>query len=165
MGKLTNARAKWLEEYGEEAMFERILSGETVRTIMFSASQDAPNGCLSWSSWYMWLDAVEGRRERYNQVLRNAAHAIAARAVDTAQAATPETVGVARLQTDVDRWYAAKLLPDTYDTRQRDVTVNISVNDLHAQAAALMSGELEREIVDAEYSVVEDGDGDGSEEA
>ena len=65
----------------------------------------------------------------------------------------------------VDRWYAAKLLPDTYDTRQRDVTVNISLNDLHAQAAALMSGELEREIVDAEYSVVEDGDESGSEEA
>ena len=45
------------------------------------------------------------------------------------------------------------------------MTVNISLNDLHAQAAALMSGELEREIVDAEYSVVEDGDESGSEEA
>ena len=44
MGKLTNARAKWLEEYGEEKMFERILSGETVRGIMFSNSQDAPQG-------------------------------------------------------------------------------------------------------------------------
>ena len=157
MGKLTNARAKWLEEYGEEKMFERILSGETVRGIMFSNSQDAPNGCLSWASWYKWLDAVEGRRERYNEVLRNAAHAIAARAVETAQASTPETVVVDRLKVDTDKWYAAKL-NDKYDTRQRDVNVNISINDLHAQAAALMSEELEREIVDAEYSVVEDED-------
>ena len=161
---LTRARVRWLEEYGEEAMFERILSGETVRTIMFQNSKEAPNGCLSWSSWYDWLDSVEGRRERYNEVLRNAAHVYAARAVDTAQAATAENVQVARLQVDTDKWIASKL-NDKYDTRQKDVNVNISINDLHAQAAALMSEALEREIVDAEYSVVEDGDGGGSEEA
>ena len=65
---------------------------------------------------------------------------------------------------DTDKWIASKL-NDKYDTRQKDVNVNISINDLHAQAAALMSEALEREIVDAEYSVVEDDEDQSSSSA
>ena len=48
-----------------------------------------------------------------------------------------KTVNVSRLKVDTDKWIASKL-NQKYDTRQRDVAINISVNDLHAQAAQLL---------------------------
>jgi hypothetical protein len=54
------------------------------------------------------------------------------------------------------KWKAAKASPE-YDTRQRDVAINISVNDLHAQAAALLN-EVGGDIIEGE--IVEDQDGD-----
>jgi len=47
-----------------------------------------------------------------------------------------------------------------YDVRQRDVAINISVNDLHAQAAMLLNSVtddvIEGEVV--EDAVIEDGE-------
>ena len=53
-------------------------------------------------------------------------------------------VNVARLQVDTDKWMASKLNAQ-YDTRQRDLAINISVNDLHAQAAQLLGDVIEGE--------------------
>jgi hypothetical protein len=147
MGKITRERVSALEEYGEDAVFERILAGETVRSIVLG-------GNIGWRAFYSWLRRVDGREARYKDILHQAAHAIAARAVDTAQTATPETVNVARLQVDTDKWYASKLNP-AYDIRQKDVTVTLRVEDLHAQAAALISSEVEREIVEGEFREID----------
>jgi len=49
------------------------------------------------------------------------------------------------LQVDTDKWMASKLNAQ-YDTRQRDVAINISVNDLHAQAAQLLGDVIEGEV-------------------
>ena len=47
----------------------------------------------------------------------------------------------------------ASKLNAQYDTRQRDVAINISVNDLHAQAAALLS-----DVIEGEAEEVDDDD-------
>jgi hypothetical protein len=97
----------------------------------------------------MWLDAAGGRRGRYEQALNEAGHYYAERAVDTAQTAQPEDVNVSRLKVDTDKWMASKL-NSKYDTRQRDVAINISVNDLHAQAAELLDSVIEGEAEEIE---------------
>lgn len=140
MGKITRERMKMMDELGEDALFEMVLSGKTVRSI------GAELG-VGWRAFYGWLDAVEGRRERYNETLRQAGHIFAARAIDTAQNATPENINVARLQVDTDKWIASKLNP-AYDVRQRETTVTLKVEDLHAQAAALFAHEVEHEMID-----------------
>jgi len=65
-------------------------------------------------------------------------------------------VNVARLQVDTDKWIASKLNAQ-YDTRQRDVAVNISVTDLHAQAAQLLNSVEMRDVIDVDAEDVSDG--------
>lgn len=155
MGKLTKERMKIMEEIGEDGLFEMILSGKTVRSI------NAELG-VGWRAFYKWLDIEEGRRDRYNETLQQAGHMYAARAVDTAQNATPESVNVARLQVDTDKWIASKL-NSTYDVRQRETTVTLKVEDLHAQAAALFAHEVEHEVleIDSDGNVVDESAVDG----
>ncbi len=87
MGKITLERVKQLEEIGEDVIFDRILSGEAVRTMLAKWR-------MGWRAWYRWVDSVEGRRARYDQVLMQAGHSYAQRAVETAQNATSENVNV-----------------------------------------------------------------------
>ena len=47
-------------------------------------------------------------------------------------------VSSARLAVDTYKWLAAKA-NDQYDTKQANVAVNVSVTDLHAQAAKLLA--------------------------
>ena len=97
--------------------------------------------------WYRWLDSAPGRRDRYEAALMEAAHYFADRAVKTAQMTDPSTVNADRLKVDTDKWIASKL-NSQYDTRQKDVAINISVNDLHAQAAQLLGDVIEGEAED-----------------
>jgi len=69
-----------------------------------------------------------------------------------AENAANETVAVDRLQVDTYKWYAGKL-NDAYDARRQDVSVNISIQDLHAQAAEL----LEQEMIDVTPEEKDDG--------
>jgi hypothetical protein len=146
VGEVGKAKMAALDTVGEDEIFERIAQGDTMQ--MLCKEYD-----IGTKLWYKWLDRVDGRRARYNAAMAEAGHFYASRAVNTAQAATPETVNVARLQVDTDKWMAAKRNAG-YDTRQRDVAINISVNDLHAQAAALLNNVIEGDAVE----VSDDGD-------
>jgi len=146
VGEVGKAKMAALDAVGEDDIFERIAQGETMQ--MLCKQYD-----IGTKLWYKWLDSVEGRRGRYNAAQAEAAHFYANRAVQTSQAATPDMVNVARLQVDTDKWIASKLNAQ-YDTRQRDVAINISVNDLHAQAAALLGDVIEGDAVE----VRDDGD-------
>ncbi len=146
VGEVGKAKMAALDAVGEDDIFERIAQGETMQ--MLCKQYD-----IGTKLWYKWLDSVEGRRGRYNAAQAEAAHFYANRAVQTSQAATPDMVNVARLQVDTDKWIASKLNAQ-YDTRQRDVAINISVNDLHAQAAALLGDVIEGDAVE----VHDDGD-------
>ena len=66
------------------------------------------------------------------------------------------TVNSAKLAVDVLKWKAAKASPE-YATRQRDVSVNISDNDLHAQAAMLLNS-VGGDVIEGEAVEVEDDD-------
>jgi|TARA_R110000744_G_scaffold10977_2_gene33730 hypothetical protein len=131
MGAIMKARVKQLETIGEEEIFDRISNGMTVRSFISEMG-------MGWRAFYKWVDSHEGRRGRYEEAMHASAHFYANRAVDTAQAADIGSVNVARLQVDTDKWIASKLSP-MYDVRQRDVNVNISVQDLHAQAHELLA--------------------------
>lgn len=146
VGEVGKAKMANLDVVTEDVILERIANGEHAKDLM--KEYDIGN-----KLWYLWIDSVEGRRARYNMALEEAGHFYAKRAEMTAQTATPEILGVARLQVDTDKWLASKRNA-TYDTRQRDVAINISVNDLHAQAAALLGDVIEGDAVE----VHDDGD-------
>jgi hypothetical protein len=138
------AKVAELEKIGEDQILEDIAQGKSVRQIMREHN-------IGYKIFGAWLDAKVGRRDRYHAAQLEAGHYYAERAVETAQNADPATVNVSRLQVDTDKWMASKLNAQ-YDTRQRDVAINISVNDLHAQAAALLG-----DVIDGEAEDVSDG--------
>jgi hypothetical protein len=155
MGKLMREKVAQLEEIGEDTIFDRMVEGHTVKSIVHDLK-------IGWRTFYKWVDSVEGRRERYQEALEQSGHFYAARAVEAAQSADKDSVNVARLQVDTDKWFASKL-NQTYDVRQRETTVTLKVEDLHAQAAALISDEVEKEIIelDEDGSLVDQSDDDG----
>lgn len=153
MGKVGDVKLAKLTEIGEEEMFEKITSGTTVTDLLAEVN-------VGWRLWGRWLDSAKGRRQRYEEALQQAAHFYASRAVNAAQNATPDAVNVARLQVDTDKWIAAKL-NQQYDTRHKEVAVNISVNDLHAQAAELLRSVGSGDTIDldaGDYEEVGDDD-------
>lgn len=145
MGEIGKTKLAAVEAVGEDEILERIASGVSMQQMCRELN-------IGTKLWYKWLDSVKGRRERYNAAQAEAAHFYANRAVETAQNTDPSMVNVARLQVDTDKWIASKLNAQ-YDTRQRDVAINISVNDLHAQAAALLG-----DVIDGEAEDVSDDD-------
>ena len=142
ISNIAKAKLAALEEVGEDELFEQIASGKSVRSLMKERD-------IGYKLWSRWLDAKTGRRDRYAAAQLEAGHYYAERAVDTAQNTDPSMVNVARLQVDTDKWMASKLNAQ-YDTRQRDVAINISVNDLHAQAAQLLGDVIEGEVVEVD---------------
>ena len=148
VGEVGMAKMAALDAVGEDDIFERIAQGETMQTLCKQYD-------IGTKQWYKCLDGVDGRRDRYNAAQAEAAHFYANRAVQTSQAATPDMVNVARLQVDTDKWIASKLNAQ-YDTRQRDVSVNISVTDLHAEAAALLNSVEMKDVIDVDAEDVSD---------
>ena len=148
MSEIAKAKFAALDEVGEEEIFEQIASGVSMREMCRKMN-------VGHKLWYRWIDRERGRRSRYEDALMEAAHFYADRAVQTAQMTDPATVNADRLKVDTDKWIASKL-NQQYDTRQKDVAINISVNDLHAQAAQLLG-----DVIDLEAEDVTDyGDGD-----
>lgn len=139
-----------LDERGEDDIFEEIAAGVSMREMCKKMN-------VGHKLWYRWIDSVDGRRGRYESALMEAAHFYADRAVQTAQSTAPETVNADRLKVDTDKWIASKLNAQ-YDTRQRDVAINISVTDLHAQAAMLLGDVVDGEAEDVTPYDVDDVD-------
>ncbi len=142
VGEVGKAKVAAIEQVGEDEILERIASGVSVRTLMKEFN-------VGYKLFAVWLDSAEGRRGRYEAAQHEAGHFYAERAVDTAQNAQPEDVNVSRLKVDTDKWMASKMNAK-YDTRQRDVAINISVSDLHAQAAQLLD-----DVIDGEAEEIE----------
>lgn len=142
VGEVGKAKIAAIEQVGEDEILERIASGVSVRTLMKEFN-------VGYKLFAVWLDSAEGRRGRYEAAQHEAGHFYAERAVDTAQNAQPEDVNVSRLKVDTDKWMASKMNAK-YDTRQRDVAINISVSDLHAQAAQLLD-----DVIDGEAEEIE----------
>lgn len=142
VGEVGKAKIAAMEEMGEDTILERVSTGTSIRTLMKEFD-------VGYKLFGIWLDSAEGRRGRYEAAQHEAGHFYAERAVDTAQKATPEDANASRLKVDTDKWMASKMNAK-YDTRQRDVAINISVNDLHAQAAQLLDNVIEGEAEEVE---------------
>jgi hypothetical protein len=149
MGKIGEQKMARLDAVGEDVILGRIADGESIRTL--TAEYD-----LGFNLFYQWINRGKGRKERYEAALANAGHAYAARAVDTAQnVSDPAEVNMARLKVDTDKWIAGKLNAQ-YDVRQRESTITLKVEDLHAQAAALIAGAVGEEAIEGEWDSLED---------
>lgn len=131
-----------LDAAGEDELFGRIESGAHLQDICSELR-------VGYRMFNTWLRAEDGREQRYRDAVKAAGHTYAAKSVQTAENATMANVPLARLQSERYGWYAAKL-NDQYDTRQKDVSVNISVGDLHAQALDLMRDVTAKDTIDHE---------------
>ena len=149
MGKVADVKLASVNQIGEDELFNRLATGMTLTELLKDIG-------IGYKLWGRWLDMAEGRRQRYAEAQEQSAHFFASRAVNTAVNVHAEdnTINSARLQVDTDKWMAAKLNPQ-YDTRHKEVAVNISVGDLHAEAAALLR-EVSGEVIDGKAEDVSD---------
>tara|TARA_B100001057_G_C22235852_1_gene713833 strand:- start:21 stop:479 length:459 start_codon:yes stop_codon:yes gene_type:complete len=149
MGKVADVKLANVTKIGEDELFNRLATGTTLTDLLKDIG-------IGYKLWSRWLDMADGRRQRYAEAQEQSAHFFAARAVNTAVSVHTEdnSIHSARLQVDTDKWMAAKLNPQ-YDTRHKEVAVNISVGDLHAEAAALLR-EVSGDVIEGQAKDVSD---------
>ena len=149
MGKVGDVKLANVNKVGEDELFNRLATGTTLTDLLKEVG-------IGYKLWARWLDSSEGRRQRYADAQEQSAHFFASRAVSTAVNTheMDSTINSAKLQVETDKWMAAKLNPQ-YDTRHREVAVNISVGDLHAEAAALLR-QVSGDVIEGEAEDVSD---------
>lgn len=172
----------------EDEIFDRLAAGEFVTELCrdylaepyAAAGKDLPHNAGNYHL-YKWLDAEDGRRDRFDKVRESAADALAeesVRIVDEARedgvASTAEAT-LAKEQGRARRWIASKLNQAKYgDNPNAGVNVTVDIADLHLQAlkqagsmehfpgrrgqspGEQMEGRHEREMLEADAEVVED---------
>jgi len=149
MGKVGDVKLANVNKVGEDEFFNRLATGTTLTDLLKEVG-------IGYKLWARWLDSSDGRRQRYADAQEQSAHFFASRAVSTAVNTheVDSTINSAKLQVETDKWMAAKLNPQ-YDTRHREVAVNISVGDLHAEAAALLR-QVSGDVIEGEAEDVSD---------
>jgi len=149
MGKVGDIKLANVNKVGEDELFNRLATGTTLTDLLKEVG-------IGYKLWARWLDSSDGRRQRYADAQEQSAHFFASRAVSTAVNTheMDSTINSAKLQVETDKWMAAKLNPQ-YDTRHREVAVNISVGDLHAEAAALLR-QVSGDVIEGEAEDVSD---------
>lgn len=129
----------------EEEVFVRLAAGEYVTTLCAEylaepyaehSERDEPSNYY----FYSWLDAADGRRDRFDRVREAAADAVAEESVRILDEAREEGVHstaeatLARSQSSARQWWASKLNRAKYGAQKQGVDVNISVGELHLDA-------------------------------
>lgn len=76
-----------------------------------------------------WVVKYPEFAQRYHAAKKLRADWAAQKTIDVAEAATPETAAVARLQVDVYRWHASKLDTAAYGEKASEVHVNTAINN------------------------------------
>jgi hypothetical protein len=151
MGAIGKAKMAALETAGEDEIFGMIAAGK-------NASDVIAHYNVGWNLFHKWIATGDGRAQRYDEAKQMAGHYYASQAQKIADEIHQHEASVnsAKLAVDVLKWKAAKASPE-YDTRQRDVAINISVNDLHAQAAQLLNS-VGGDVIEGEAVEVKDDD-------
>lgn len=88
--------------------------------------------------------------KRYADAKKLRADWAAQKTIDVAEAATPETAAVARLQVDVYRWHASKLDTQAYGEKAAEMNVHNTVNNF------TISLEQQRQIQDRRRAILEE---------
>lgn len=129
------------------ATFDKVLeligSGLSTRNACIAAGLDPR---LGPSILWKWAQRDDDSRTRYARARDSQARAMADDTVGIADAATPETAQVAKIQGDARRWLASKLLPREYGERlevdSRQLVASIDYSKLtDAQISRILSGE------------------------
>lgn len=161
-----------LLDENEEEIFNRLSAGEFVTSLckeyLAPAYEDrekdeAPN---HW--FYSWLDAAEGRRERFDRVRESAADAMAEESVRILDEAREQGVDstaeatLARSQSSSRQWLASKYNRPRYGEGP-GVQVNVaSLGDLHLDAlqkhGRMTPADEPEQIEEAEYEELEAGE-------
>lgn len=149
MSKVGDVKLANVNKVGEDELFNRLATGTTLTELLKDVG-------IGYKLWARWLDSDDGRRIRYAEAQEQSAHFFASRAVSTAVNTheVDSTINSAKLQVETDKWMAAKLNPQ-YDTRHKELAVNINVGDLHAEAAALLR-QVSDDVIEGEAEDVSD---------
>lgn len=129
----------------EEEIFDRLRGGHYVvriaADVLADTYEEAGKDEPSTYYFYAWLDAEEGRRERFDRARRIAADAMAEDSVRLLDDAREEGVQstaeatLARAQSSSRQWFAGKLNRERYgEGKQAGVEVNVNLQELHLEA-------------------------------
>lgn len=125
--KILSAQVRYLNEVGEDKVFELITTGSTLKEIW-----DKYN-CGS-RSFYKWLRQVEGRKTRYYEARRQAADFLADEILDIADAdMDPQQANLAKLRIDSRKWWASRVSPEKWGDK-KSPALQINLNDMHLEA-------------------------------
>lgn len=125
--KILSAQVRYLNEVGEDKVFELITTGSTLKEIW-----DKYN-CGS-RGFYKWLRQVEGRKARYYEARRQAADFLADEILDIADAdMDPTQANLAKLRIDSRKWWASRVSPDKWGDK-KSPALQINLNDMHLEA-------------------------------
>ena len=109
--RLPHGRGSTYRQEVGEAICERLAEGESLTAIARDANLP------SYGTIYRWLSRHPEFQQMYVEAREIQAHHYFDEARDVAQAATPGSVWVSRLQFDIIRWQTARLAPHKYCER------------------------------------------------
>ena len=157
MGQVGKVKLAVLVDAGEETILGMIAAGKKPTDVIKQYD-------VGWHIFHKWIAAEEGRDVRYMHAREMAGHNYASKAEEVAEQIHLQEASVnsARLAVDTYKWLAAKA-NDQYDTKQASVAVNVSVTDLHAQAAQLLAS-VGADVIDAEVVEVDSDGGDDGDD-
>jgi hypothetical protein len=117
---------------GDDWFFDQVAKPTTMQKIAEQV------GC-SRPQLYMWMDAKEGRRERYEQAKKIAAHGYAEDSSAVVEELAdkpvePAMVQLAKLRAEQKWKMAAVLDRDTYGDKSGGVSLTIDIGQLHLEA-------------------------------
>lgn len=117
---------------GVEALLVRFAEGDSLQTLAnaFRCRPSHISAILRSDKW----------REKYEQAKKLKAEMAIERGIDVVRNATPETVGVAKLTWEAQKWLAGKMDPEAFGEKQQPL-VNISVGSLHLDALRAVNRE------------------------
>lgn len=125
--------ARRIEEVGGvEALLVRFAEGESLQKLAnaFRCRPSHISAILRSDKW----------REKYEQAKKLKAEMAIEKGLEAVREATPETVGVAKLTWEAEKWLAGKLDPEAFGEKQQPL-VNISVGALHLDALRAVNRE------------------------
>lgn len=119
---------------GVEALLVRYAEGDSLQTLAnaFGCRPSQIGAILRSDKW----------KDLYERAKKLKAEMAIDRGMDSVRHATPETVGVAKLQWEAERWMAGKLDPDAYGDKQQPL-VNVNLGSLHLAALQAVNKEAE----------------------
>jgi len=110
-----------------ETFITAIEAGERLRTAARLAD-------VAWSSIRRWITDNPDYATRYQDARAANAALYEERAQDAADAATPESVQVARLRVDTYKWRAGVADPQHYGDRSAHPSLTLNIGSLHLDA-------------------------------